>query len=484
MDWNRRDFLKGTAWMGATALAAGCVSGGRRLSWPSGAPMQGFRAKPMPIVRVGFIGVGGRGRSAVGRVARLPGVKVTAVCDVRRECADLANAKLKEVGRPAAKAYVGEEAYKAVCDAADVDVVYIATDWAHHAPFGLYALRSGKHALIEVPAAMYLDECWELVETAEEMRLHCMQLENCVYGEMEMLGLQLVRQGVLGKIVHGECGYIHDLRVNEYEDGRNWDYWRLKWNLRHRGNQYPTHGLGPIAWYMDINRGDRFDYLVSLENGATHLATYAREHFPADSWKNRVNPVMADVNTTLIRTAQGKSITVVHDVSSPRPYSRINFVQGTKGCFWGYPCRAPLGTDNFQVGFEEDGKTGVHTFFDRVKAEQIRCRYRHPLWQKVGEIARKIGGHGGMDFIMDLRWAYCLQNGLPLDQDVYDLALWCSICELSERSVRQRSMAVDIPDFTRGAWKTARPLPDFDVDLKVFGIESQKIGKDDSQLNV
>ena len=468
---DRRGFLNGAAWMGAAAFAAGCISGERRLFGASGAPMQGFHIKPMPVVRVGFIGCGRRGRSAVGRVAQLPGVKVTAVCDFRRECTDLANARLAEVGRPAAKAYVGEEAYKAVCDAAEVDVVYIVTDWAHHAPLGLHALRSGKHVLIEVPAAMYLDECWELVETAEKTRLHCMQLENCVYGEMEMLGLQLVRHGVLGKIVHGECGYVHDLRNNEYEDGCNWDYWRLKWNLSHRGNQYPTHGLGPIAWYMDINRGDRFDYLVSLENDATHLATYAREHFPVDSWKNQVKPVMADVNTTLIRTALGKSITVVHDISSPRPYTRINFVQGTKGCFWGYPCRAPDGTDNFQVGFEEDGKLGVHTFFDRDKAEQVRRRYRHPLWQSAGEVAKKIGGHGGMDFIMDLRWAYCLQNGLPLDQDVYDLAAWCSICELSDRSVRERSKVLDIPaDFTRGAWKAKRSLPDFDVDLKAFGI--------------
>jgi hypothetical protein len=286
--------------------------------------------------------------------------------------------------------------------------------------------------------------------------------------------------------MYAECGYIHEIRdvlmprlngdgtyrpfseatemlpVSNLKLGLSW---RGQYDKEHCGNAYPTHGIGSIAQILGVNRGDRFDYLVSLESDPSHLATYAAAHFPPDSWKNKVKPVMGDVNTTLIRTANGKSITVVHDVSSPRPYSRINFVSGTKGCFWGYPSRPKRGTQNFEVGFEEANGAGVHTFFPREKAEEVRVKYRHPLWKKVGEVAKKVGGHGGMDFIMDLRWVYCLRNGLPLDQDVYDLAAWCSICELSDRSVRNRSAAIDVPDFTRGAWRTAAPLPEFDFDM-------------------
>ena len=482
MESNRRDFLKGTAWMGLTALAAGCLTEGPGLFGTAGAPMRGFRTKPMKTVRVGFVGVGGRGRSAVNRISTIPGCRVTAVCDVRGECCDLANKGLAERKKPAAKVYVGEFAYRELCDDPNVDVVYVATDWAHHAPVGLRALNAGKHALIEVPAVMTLDECWALVETAEKTRLHCMQLENCVYGEMEMLGLQLVKSGVLGEIVHGEGGYIHDLRINEYEDGRNWDHWRLRWNRAHKGNQYPTHGLGPICWYMDINRGDRFDYLVSLESGQFNLEAYAAANFPKDSWQNKWKIEQGDMNTTLIRTAKGRSITVVHDIFSPRPYSRVNFVSGTKGAFYGYPWRSEIGKTEFRVGWEEKSGGLVHTFFDEAKAEKVREQYRHPLWQKVGALAQKVGGHGGMDFIMDLRWAYCLQNGLPLDMDVYDLATWCSICELSERSVRGGSKRMDVPDFTRGAWRTPVALADMDVDLTKLDFKT--VAADDAALNV
>jgi hypothetical protein len=302
-----------------------------------------------------------------------------------------------------------------------------------------------------------------------------MQLENCCYGETEMLALNLCRLGKLGELVHAEGAYIHDLRSYNYGDwlekspgwdeaeGVNayWDFWRLRHNVAHKGNQYPTHGLGPICWYMDINRGDRFDYLVSLESDQFNFEAYAKAKYQADSWKARRKVEMGDMNTMLIKTKKGRSIMIQHDVSSPRPYSRINTVTGTKGILADYP---------YRVGWEDVSGAGVHSFFAGEKAEEIRKEFMHPLWKQSGEMAKKMGGHGGMDFLMVLRLAYCLQNGLPLDQNVYDLASWCCLCELSERSVRHRSASMDSPDFTRGAWETTAPIGDLSVDLAKMGL--------------
>ena len=464
MGTERREFLKGVAWMGSLAALGGCVCGREAAGGIKGAPMMGFRTKPMARVRVGFVGLGNRGADAVRRVAHIPGVEIAAICDYRQERIDYTQGLLKEIGHAPAKAYVGPEGYRRLCAAADVDVVYNATHWQQHMPVAREALQCDKHVFIEVPAVMTVDDCWELVETAERKKLHCMQLENSCYGEVEMMCVEMVRKGLLGEIVSGECGYIHDLRPNGYRDNWNYDYWRLKWNLKHRGNQYPTHGISRLAWQMDINRGDRFDYLVSLDTAATNLKRYAEANFPADSWKNRETPAMADVNTTLIRTANGHSITVVHDVSSPRPYSKETTLVGTRGIF--------RSTNPVQFGWEEKNGAGVHEFFPEARIKEECAKNASPIWRKWGEIAKSAGGHGGLDFITDLRWAYCLQNGLPLDQDVYDLASWCSICELSERSANNRSAAVDVPDFTRGAWREKRPLPDFDVDFASMGRKS------------
>jgi hypothetical protein len=199
------------------------------------------------------------------------------------------------------------------------------------------------------------------------------------------------------------------------------DYWRLKWNLAHKGNQYPTHGLGPVAWYFDVNRGDRFDYLVSLESKAFGFKDYASKLFNG-TWKARQNPEMGDMNTTLVKTVKGRSIMIQHDVSSPRPYSRINLVSGTRGILKDYP---------YQVALSKKPGAGAHEWESAQEAEKIRKEYMHPLWKEAGEFAKVVGGHGGMDFLMILRLCYCLQNGLPLDMDVYDLAAWCSVCELS-----------------------------------------------------
>ena len=500
MSVNRRDFIRGTAWMGAAAVAAGCASEGMKIC--SGGPMQGFAAPALKKVRVGVVGLGMRGPGAVHRLAAIPGVEVVALCDIHKARVDAQQEWLKKNGKPPAREYVGKEAYKAMCES-DLDAVYNATSWDMHVPIALYAMEHGKHAFIEVPSAFTVEECWALVETSERTKRHCMQLENCCYGEAEMLALNLCRKGVFGELVHGEGAYIHDLRNLCYAD---WapkptdekygyaSYWRLKHNVAHKGNHYDTHGLGPVCEYMNINRGDKFDYLVSLESDQFNYELYGRSNFKGHPWKENLKVAMGDMNTMLIKTAKGRSIMVQHDVSSPRPYSRINRITGTAGAFEGIQFKDPSGEDRYSTpiqsgcycrfGWEEKNGGGVHVYFDEKKAGEMREKYKHPLWRKAGEFAKLIGGHGGMDFLMDLRWCYCLQNGLPLDTDVYDLASWCCLAELSETSVRNRSTSVDVPDFTRGGWKTAEPLGIVDVDLVKMGFDPKVIKSDSSALSV
>ena len=327
MNANRREFLKGAAWMGVVAAAAGCV--GRNALKLVGGPMQGFACAPLKRVRVGVAGLGGRGTSALKRISGIPGCVITGACDLRQDRIGDCNDFLKRQGLSPAKEYCGPEAYKAMCEAADVDVVYVTSNWQTHAPIGIYALEHGKHAFVEVPCALTVDDCWRFVEAAEKNRVHGMILENCCYGEAELLCLNLARQGKFGDLVHGEAAYIHDLRSGCYdakpklspEGGHGYyDFWRLKYNAAHGGNAYPTHGLGPVCQYMNVNRGDRMEYLVSLESRQANFEAYARANFPADSWKAKNRVIMGDMNTTLVRTALGRSIMIQHDISSPRPY--------------------------------------------------------------------------------------------------------------------------------------------------------------------
>ncbi|MBQ3809066.1 MAG: Gfo/Idh/MocA family oxidoreductase [Kiritimatiellae bacterium] len=472
MNTNRREFLKGTMWMGAVAALSGCATAAKSCSTGS---MSGFAVAPIKKVRVGVVGLGMRGPGAVHRLAAIPGVEVAALCDLFQDRVDVQQKWLADSGKPKARSYSGEDGYKALCES-DLDLVYIATPWALHTPIALYAMEHGKHAAIEVPAAMYLDECWALVETAERTGRHCMQLENCCYGEVEMLTLNLVRQGKLGELVHGEGAYIHDLRELNYLDpkkGGYQNYWRLNWNVKHYGNPYPTHGLLPIMQAMDVNRGDRFDYLTCVSSAQIGMDAFAKLKFGEDSWQAKLHPKCGDMSTAVIRTVKGRTIMVQHDVTSARPYSRINLLSGTMGCLNDYP---------FRIALAEKPGDGAHGWMDAEQTAKLREEYMHPLWKVAGALAQKMGGHGGMDFLMDLRLCYCLQNGLPLDMDVYDLASSCAVCELSERSALNRGNSVDVPDFTRGGWKTAKPLGIESVDLGKLGIINVK--KDDSQLNV
>ncbi len=308
-------------------------------------------------------------------------------------------------------------------------------------------MQQGKHAAIEVPAAMTIDECWQLVDTAEQTQRHCMMLENCCYDFFELATLNMARNGVFGDIMHAECAYIHDLRWLKFEKENGYQgMWRLQWSKSHTGNLYPTHGLGPVAQIMGINRGDRFEYLTSMSTDQEGMTLYAENTFGKDSSEARQHYELGDMSTTLIRTSRGKTIMVQHDTTSPRPYSRIHLLSGTKGIAQKWPDR--------RIALEPD----AHSWLDTERYDKLINEYEHPLARKVGEKAREVGGHGGMDFIMDWRLIQCLREGLPLDQDVYDAAAWSSIVELSELSAGDRSNSVKVPDFTRGVWEETEPL--------------------------
>ena len=471
---SRRDFLKGTAWMLGAAAAAGCSID--KVCFSSCGSMANFAVPPMEKVRVGFIGIGERGFAAVRRVNLFPGIETAALCDLRAEAVAEAREWLKNNNKPGAMhEYKGkDDSWKGLCDDPQVDVVYIAAPAGLHVEMELYAMRAGKHVMCEVPGARRIEECWEIVETSEKTRRHCMMLENCCYGETEMLAWNLVHMGLLGKITHAEGGYIHNLTERSLADHFRNRHKKASLYFSEYGNTYPTHPLGPICFYMDMNRGDKMDYLVSVSSNEAGWSEYIKETFGPEDWQSKLKFDKCDMNTTIIKTALGRTIMLQLDKATPRPYSRINLVQGSKGCFADYPPRLAI-----------TKRSGTHAGWMGEKAfAEARKKYMHPLWKQVGQAAKTLGGHGGMDFIMDLRWVYCLQNGLPLDMDVYDLASWSSIVPCSAKSCRNMGERVEIPDFTRGAWKNAKPIHIGDIDLKKMGFDPDKVKKDDKQLSV
>lgn len=410
--------------------------------------MVGYAAAPIDTVRVGFIGLGMRGYSAVERFVHIPGTKIMAICDIDTARVTRSEKILSKAGVPAAATYGGEEdSWKALCERPDIDLVYIVTDWKHHAPMAKYAMEHGKHVAIEVPAAMNLDEIWDLIETSERTRKHCMMLENCVYDFFEMNTLNMAQQGLFGEVIHTEGSYIHNL---EEFWPYYWNNWRMDYNREHRGDVYPTHGIGPACQLLDIHRGDRMTTLVSMDTKAVNGPAYIEK----STGKAPESFANGDHTMTMIRTANGKTIHIQHDVVTPRPYSRMYQLTGTKGFANKYPSEG--------YAFEPEQISGdsipdhenlsAHGFISDAQKQALTERYMHPIIKEVGEVAKKVGGHGGMDYIMDYRMIYCLRNGLPLDMDVYDLAEWCSLIPLSAISIENGSAPVEVPDFTRGAW--------------------------------
>ncbi|MEW2067761.1 Gfo/Idh/MocA family oxidoreductase [Streptomyces sp. NPDC007346] len=455
-DPSRRSVLWTTAGVAGAGLGLGSLTGGTASAAGSAAPeavaeavaaaparqgrtMADVPFEPRSTVRVGIVGLGNRGDSMIDLFLAVPGVRVVAVCDPVREKTVKAAAKVTAAGQPAPAVYAkGEDDYVDLCRRGDIDFVYVATPWELHFPMAKAAMVNGKHVGVECPIAMRLEELWQLVDLSERTRRHCMQLENCCYGKNEMRVLRMAHAGLFGELLHGAGAYNHDLRGLMFDPDYYEGPWRRLWHTRLRGDLYPNHGFGPVANYMDVNRGDRAVSITSVGTPALGLAEYRKEHMPPGdpSWKESY--IGADRTISLVRTAKGRVIRLEHDVSTPHPYSRINSLGGTRGVFEDYPERIYLEPD--------------HTD-DRWADFSTYAEWDHWLWK---EHANPPGGHGGMDYIMVFRLMQCMRLGLVPDFDVYDAATWTAPVPLSHLSIKAKGAPLPIPDFTRGAWKNAR----------------------------
>ncbi len=475
MKSNRRNFLKmtgltGLGLAGSRLLkAVGTDKENPELPVTDTAParrgqlfnMSGYAAPGIDNVRIGFIGLGNRGPGHVSSMSLIEGTDIKALCDIVPAEAEQSRKMVEQRGfKP--EVYSGDaEAWKKLCDRNDIDLVYICTPWNLHASMAVYAMEHGKHVAVEVPAARTIDECWQLVETSEKTRRHCMMMENCCYDFFELLTLNMARQGFFGDIVHCEGAYIHNLLSSNFSKTGYWDMWRLKENAHRQGNLYPTHGLGPVCQILDINRGDRMNFLVAVMSKDFLMNETAKRLAATDDfYKPYVNnPYRGNMTTTTILTEKGKTIMIQHDVSSPNVYSRIHKVSGTKAAALKYPLPPKISVGDEWIPDEEMNAIGE--------------KYTPAIVKKVGEMAKKVGGHGGMDFLENWRLIDCLRNSLPLDQDVYDAALWSAVAPLSEWSVAHRSNPVFVPDFTRGSYKVNVPV---DLALEKGGTTGVKGG--------
>lgn len=413
----------------------------------------------IPVVRVGFVGLGMRGPGAVERWTHIKGVDIKALCDYEKARAEACQKTLRNASLPAADVYSGEEGYKQLCERKDIDLVYIATDWKHHFTVAKYAMEHGKNVAIEVPSAMNLDEIWTLINLSEKTRLHCMILENCCYDFFELNSLNMAQQGLFGEVLYVQGAYRHDL--DPY-----WDYywkqnkddklgWRLEYNKDFRGDVYATHGLGPVAQVLNIHRGDRFRTLTAMDtksvNGKAVVEKLTGQ--PCKEFRN------GDHTTTLISTEDGKVVEIHHNVMTPQPYNRMYQLTGTKGFANKYPVEGyALSPEKMQTSGVKPSAEYIqgHDYMPEADKKALEAKYQSPIIAKYGKEAKEVGGHGGMDFIMDSRLVYCLQNGLPLDMDVYDLAEWCSLAELGSISMDNGNAPVEVPDFTRGHWNDVK----------------------------
>lgn len=418
----------------------------------------GLTTPKLQVVRVGFVGLGMRGHEAIRRWVYQEGVQIVALCDHEADRAKASNEQLRKAGLPPAAEYSGEDGYKALCERNDIDLVYIATDWLHHVPVAKYAMEHGKNVAIEVPSAMSMRDCWDLVNLAEKTRLHCMLLENCCYDFYELNTLYMAQQGLFGEVMYGSGAYRHCLDPfwDEYWKNGPDDKlgWRLDYNMKYRGDVYATHGLGPVAQVMNIHRGDRFLTLTAMDTKSVRGKELVKERTGQDvDFRN------GDVTNTMIRTANGHMIQIMHDVMNPQPYNRMFSVIGTKGTATKYPVELySLTHESMQkAGIQKTGNYWEgHEYMPKADVDQLLAKYTSPMVTKYEQKAKEVGGHGGMDFIEDSRLVYCLQHGLPFDIDVYDLAEWCCLAELGSISMDNGCLPVEVPDFTRGHWQDVK----------------------------
>jgi predicted dehydrogenase len=440
---SRRSFLQASAFASAGAVAAGNLSA-QQAAVTSGSgqaqTMLGVPFKKHDKVRLGIIGLGERGTGHVRDFLAIPDVEITAICDIVPDAVEKARQRIVAAGKKEPAIYgKNEDDWKNLCKRGDLDLVFVVTPWLLHVPNAVAAMEGGAHAAVEVPAAIDLNGCWQLVEVSEKTRRHCMMMENCNYGRTEMMVLNMVEKGLFGTITHGEAAYIHNLRTPWYISKTNVGPWRRPMHTRFNGNLYPTHGLGPVCWYMGIHKGDRLASLVSFSSPEASLTEFMNEKFEAGDPRKGEKYICGDMNTSIIKTAKGRTIMLQHDVVTPRPYSRHNMIQGSKGCFADYPARIHI-----------DGVTREHQWDNDMKSWDEK--YGHPLWKELEEQA-KLSGHGGMDFIMNYRLVQCMKQGLVPDFNVYDAAAWSAPFPLSIASVQSNGKPQDFPDFTKGLWK-------------------------------
>jgi len=417
----------------------------------SGTYMGDFSAPKLSKIRAAFIGVGYRGNDHIQNFGRLAGTQVVAVADLYQDLVEDRMKTAQKSGSPnqhsQIKGYWGaENQWKKMLEEVRPDIVFISTDWNNHAPMAIGAMEAGAHAFVEVPLATTLEDLWKIVDVSEKTQKHCMMLENVNYGRDELLFLNMVRQGLLGELLHAEAAYIHELRWQMHQEERGTGSWRTLQYGPARGNLYPTHGLGPVAQYMNLGRGeDNFKQLVSFSSPARGRALYAQENFAETHPWNQMSFANGDLNTSILKTHLGRTILVQWDETTPRPYTRHNLIQGTLGAFAGFPTRLAL----------EGGLLGITQDHHRwVQGEQLNAvyeRYDHPLYKRLNQDTQN-SGHGGMDGIMMIRIVECLQQGLPLDQNLYEGAFWSAVGPLSTNSVAQGGMPQNFPDFTRGNW--------------------------------
>lgn len=403
-------------------------------------------APPIPVVKIGLVGLGARATRAIHRFMHMEDVCITALCDIVDTNIKKAQEVLSTNSKPKATEYSGTDGWKRLCEDSNIDLVYICTDWESHTRIAVYGMECDKHIAVEVPAATAVEECWQLVDTSERTRKHCMMLENACYDFFELTVLNMAQQGLFGEIIHGEGAYIHDIRNLILADEKDscTNNWQIKYNLRHTGNPYPTHGLGPICQVMNMHRGDRMKRLVSMSTKQMGLTDYAVRKYGKDAEPARNPYLLGDMNTTLIYTEAGHTIMLQHNKSNPRPYSRIHLLNGTKGYTQKYPVE--------QMAFDAEHPLST------TEIQELLQEYEHPFITQLGKKAVEVADIRARDYIMDSRLIHCLKNGLPLDQDVYDAAEWSCIVELSETSVLNENEPVEIPDFTRGNWNKLKRL--------------------------
>jgi predicted dehydrogenase len=437
---NRREFLKTSAFAGSAMATA---------------PRVKFVSPQREKVRVGLIGVGGRGRSHLRNIFNRDDVLVPAICDIDPEANQKSLDMFSKAGQPSPEVHSESEfAYRDLLSRNDIAGVIISTPWLWHTRMAVDAMKSGKRVGVEVSAANTLEECWDLVNTSEQTGVPCMILENVCYRRDVMAVLSMARQGLFGEIAHCRCGYRHDLRNVKFNPGvafgegaRGEARWRTQHSIHRNGDVYPTHGAGPIATILDINRGNRFVSIFSTATKARGLHDYILNHPEGgrDHPHAKIKWKLGDVVTSLITTAQGETILVTHDTNLPRPYS-LNFsVQGTGGL-------ADFDSNLRRIYIE--GKGRGHRWDD---LQPWLEKYDHPLWKKYGEYAEG-SGHGGMDFFVLHAFVESVKREVEPPLDAYDAAAWSAITPLSELSIAEGGEPQQFPDFTRGRWMKRKPL--------------------------